>query len=183
MKFTLNLILDLWLFYHMKSENRTQALRCFSRLASGAFPWASQWVIVLPPRCVQDPGVLSSRSSNTAPVYCCPQPLCTPPARCSCGCVHPPWLLFLQVFIISVTHVNLHLFVETQTVHHSKLTSMMDLLFPLPTTYSLCWVTHGCRLFKKPSAWIYIPTLRSLVSQHDWQRNGEGWVSGEAHRT
>lgn len=56
----------------------------------------------------------------------------------------------------------------------------------LPNTYwfilffadahSLCWVTHGRHLFKKPSTWIYILTLRSPVFLLECQHNGERWV-------
>lgn len=196
MQFTLNLILDLWMFYHMKSENQTQTSRCFSRLALGAFPWASQWVIVLPPHCVQHPGswwtFISIQQQGTS--------LLLPSTF-----MHTTCQMFVWVCSPSVAPLSPGLYHLSHTHESSLVCGNTDIpplktnkydgsvlviknnfflfFFPLPTTYSLCWVTHGCRLFKKPSAWIYIPTLRSLVSQHDWQHNGEGWVSEEAHRT
>lgn len=54
--------------------------------------------------------------------------------------------------------------------------SFFSSFFSSDNTHSLCWVTHGCHLFKKPSTWIYILTLWSPMSLPDCERNGEGRV-------
>lgn len=47
--------------------------------------------------------------------------------------------------------------------------------FFLLNTHSLCWVTHGCHLFRKPSTWIYIVTSGPR-SPPRCQYDGEGWA-------
>lgn len=47
--------------------------------------------------------------------------------------------------------------------------------FFFANTHSLCWVTHACHFFKKPSTWIYILTLWSPMSLLDCEHNGDGW--------
>lgn len=91
----------------------------------------------------------------------------TPPPRCLCLRVfqgHTP------SFACTHTQIsNVESFCEQRLIFSALLT---------PTVFqlSLCWVTHGCHLFKKPSAGIYSPTLCSTKSLPDWLHNGEGWV-------
>lgn len=51
----------------------------------------------------------------------------------------------------------------------------IDLVFFVTNTHGLCWVTHGCHLFKKPSTWIYNVTSGPRSPPH-CQLDGEGWV-------
>lgn len=90
-----------------------------------------------------------------------------------------PLLLFISLTLAS-SLVSKH----THTPHSKLSLTMMslfvkiDFIFIAKTVVQLspCWVTHECHLFKKPSAWIYIPTLWSPMSLADWMHNGEGWV-------
>lgn len=109
------------------------------------------------------------------PVYCCTQLLNTPLTRCLCGCAYAPWSL-TQIHRYS----SIHSFIKNNVSFYFYLFSEQRLiLFALvtPTMFqlSLCWVTHGCCPLKKPSAWIYIPTLWSIMSPPDWPHNGEEW--------
>lgn len=78
--------------------------------------------------------------------------------------------------LLSPAHVNPLLGAAIREVWWMRVSSdAYWFIFFFTNTHSLCWVTHGCCLFKKPSTWIYIVTSGS-GSPHLCQCNGEGWL-------
>lgn len=76
--------------------------------------------------------------------------------------------------LLSPAHVNPRLGAAFREVWWMRVSSdAYWFIFFFPNTHSLCWVTHGCHLFKKSSTWIYTVTSGS-GSQHPC--NGEGWL-------
>ncbi len=78
-------------------SHKTQTPRCFSEMTLRCVPvcflehLCESLCCLLTANSIKDPGAPSSPSSYVAPVRRCPRPLCTPPARCLCGCVRASW--------------------------------------------------------------------------------------------
>lgn len=99
------------------------------------------------------------KSQNTK-MFFWPRDMCQGPGRCMCGCVHTSQFLFSRNSLI------LHLRLSVTSMMGMSVfckQRFISFLCQHLKCFSLCWVTHGCRLFKKPSAWIYISALWSPV--------------------
>lgn len=77
--------------------------------------------------------------------------------------------------LLSPAHVNPLLGAAIREVWWMRVSSDAYWFIFSSQTPTVCWVTHGRHLFKKPSTWIYTVTSGS-GSLHPCQCNGEGWL-------